>query len=176
MDGGARSPAGDCRRSWVPAPFPQEGAVFYIRAVPATAALADSTALTGCGAPPSVLDRTFGVHTMAFRDHPARRWSAVMLEHHKRRATTSGVAGVPPAFGIRGHLVSPESLEGRPPGRISRSLGASNTVADAIASPARTLSTEEAGKSDRMGTKSPIQNTSFRPPRLPIRSRPLGRS
>jgi len=42
-----------------------------------------------------------------------------MLEHHKRRGATSGAS------------------EGRPLGLGSRSLGASGTLGDALASPAR---------------------------------------
>ena len=62
-------------------------------------------------------------HTVAIR-RPSEvirlgAWCAVMLEHHKRRATTSGAS------------------EGRPPVPGSRFPGASGTLDDAPASPAR---------------------------------------
>ncbi len=58
----------------------------------------------------------FAQHTTALRGFRLGARRAVMLEHHKRRATTPGAAGASPAYHSRGDtpLVPPGGLA-RPP-------------------------------------------------------------
>ncbi len=90
---------------------------------------------------PSGLHQLNCTHTTALRGFRLGARRAVMREHHKRRATTPGAAGASPVYRSRGDtpLVPPGASQDRPSGRVSRSLGASGTLADGSASPARPL-------------------------------------
>ncbi len=76
---------------------------------------AERCPMTAAGLPPSVLSQRFVRYTMALRGFRPGARRAVMLEHHKRRATTPGAAGASPAKRSRG-----DTPRGGPPGRRER--------------------------------------------------------
>ena len=83
-----------------------------------------------------------------------------MLEHRKRPATPpGGLWGAPPDTQFRGHPLARGGSDGRPLGRVSRFLGASEALDDAPSIAGAPLPNEETGIRDRKCTFCLIQCT-----------------